>query len=188
MMTRAQALAASQSRLRGFAADRDGVAAVEFAIILPVMLTLYLGCVELGDGWAANFKTTLAARTVANLASEYTSIDSPTMSAILGAASTVMAPYTSSPVVVVSEISTNASGQGTVTWSAASSNGTARTQGSSVSLPSQMQTANVKMILGEVTYPYTPALGYVITGTINLYQTEYFFPRMSTCVTYNSQC
>ena len=34
--------------LRRFAHDRDGGSAVEFAIVLPFMLTLYIGGVELG--------------------------------------------------------------------------------------------------------------------------------------------
>ena len=36
--------------LRRFARDRDAVAAMEFAIVLPIMLLLYIGGVELGDG------------------------------------------------------------------------------------------------------------------------------------------
>ena len=54
--------------------ERDGVSAVEFALILPFMLTLYLGGSELGDGMAIQFKATLAARTVADLATQYTNI------------------------------------------------------------------------------------------------------------------
>jgi hypothetical protein len=42
--------------------------------------------------------------------------------------------------------------------------------------------------LGEVTYPYTPSMGYVITGTINMYQTSFFFPRMAPSVTDNNAC
>ena len=70
--TKMTARAASNppSALRRFARDRDGVSATEFALILPIMLTLYIGSVELGDGIAINFKTTLAARTVADVASQ----------------------------------------------------------------------------------------------------------------------
>ncbi len=176
------------STLRRYARDRRGVSAIEFAIVLPFMLTLYLGSVELGDGLAVQFRTTLAARTVTDLTSQYVTIDSSTMNDILGAASTVMTPYSAANMVVtVSEITTNANGHGTVTWSA-SLNGTARATGSAVTLPTAMQMANIKLIFGEVTYPYTPNLGYVITGTISMYQSLYFYPRMSNCVSYNSTC
>lgn len=169
--------------LRRFTRDRDGVSAIEFALILPFMLTLYLGGVEVGDGLAIQFKSTLAARTVADLASQYVSIDNAAMSGILNAASTVITPYSSTGMVVtVSEISTNSSGKGIVQWSD-SLNGTARAVGSSVALPSALQQKNITFIYGEVTYPYTPSLGYVLTGTINIYESMYFFPRLSTTVT-----
>jgi Flp pilus assembly protein TadG len=176
--------------LRRFGSDRDGVSAVEFAIILPFMLTLYLGSVELGDGLSIDFKATEVARTLTDLASQYVSIDPATMSTILGASSQVIAPYASANMVVtLSEVSpTNASGQGTITWSC-SLNGTARSIGSTVTLPNKLQTpSNVSIIWGEVTYPYTPSMGYVITGTINIYQTSYFYPRLSNSVTLSSGC
>jgi Flp pilus assembly protein TadG len=163
--------------LRRFADNRKGVSAVEFALVLPVMLALYIGGVEVGDGFAISFKSTLAARTVTDLASQYVSIDNSDMSSILGAASKVMAPYsTSGMIVTVSEVTTNSAGTATVTWS------TARAIGSSVTLPSNLQTANITLIFGEVTYPYTPTLGYVLTGTINIYERFYFYPRMSTTI------
>jgi len=79
-----------------FARDKRGVAAVEFAIILPFMLILYLGSVEAGNGLSVQFKAALASRAVADLASQYTSIDNTTMSGILGAAAKVVQPYSSS--------------------------------------------------------------------------------------------
>jgi Flp pilus assembly protein TadG len=181
-MKPARNILAVRSYLRRFAHNRDGVSAVEFAILLPFMLTLYLGGIELGDGLAIQFRSTLAARTVADLASQYISIDNAAMSSILGAASTVVAPYSgASMVVTVSEVSTNSQGNATVVWSDAL-NGTPRTVGSSVTLPAKLQTANITLIFGEVTYPYKPGMGYVLTGTINIYESMYFYPRMSTTV------
>jgi Flp pilus assembly protein TadG len=152
------------------------------------MLTLYIGGVELAYGLSAQFKSTLAARTVADLASQYISIDAPTMTGILGAASRVVAPFPATKlVVIVSEVTTDAKGNGTITWSAAQ-NATAYTAGQSVKPPPQMQIPNVSFILGEVTYPYTPPIAYAITGTFNIYQSTYFFPRRTSCVTYISVC
>lgn len=176
-----------RSRLRRFGDDRDGVSALEFAIILPFMLTLYLGGAELGDGLAIQFKTTLAARTVADLASQYITIDSSTMSGILGGASAVVTPYQSANMAVtVSELTfTGGNSTATVVWSASNS-GSERTAGSSYSLPTALQTlqsgTTYYLILGEVTYPYTPSMGYVITGTIDIYEDVYFFPRMTSSV------
>jgi Flp pilus assembly protein TadG len=170
-------------RLRCFARDRDGIAAIEFALVVPFMATLYLGSVELGNGLAIQFKATLAARTVTDLGSQYASISNSDMSSILGAAAAVVTPYSSAAMVVtLSEITTNGNGQGTVTWSD-SRNGTPRAVGSTVTLPSNLQQANITVLYGEVTYPYTPTMGYVLTGTINIYESLYFFPRLSSSIT-----
>lgn len=170
--------------LRRFLGASDGVSALEFALILPFMLTLYLGGAELGDGLSIQFKATLAARTVADLASQYITINSATMSDILGAASIVVTPYSATNMVVtVSEVTTtNSSGAAKVTWSA--SNGTPRTAGTSITLPTALQTlpSGTSLLWSEVTYPYTPAMGYVITGTIDMYEDIYFYPRMTSSI------
>jgi Flp pilus assembly protein TadG len=173
---------------RRFAGDRQGISAVEFAIVLPFAMSLYVGGVELADGLSIQYKTTLAARTVADLAAQYDTISNTTMSSILGAASTVLAPYTTSNIVViVSEVTTDDDGEGTITWSAAL-NGTAHAPGQEVTLPTAMQTPKTAFIWGEVTYPYTPNIGNVLTSIINVYENTYFYPRKSSCVTYISAC
>lgn len=180
--------------LKRFVHERDGISAVEFALILPFMLTLYLGGSELGDGMAIQFKATLAARTAADLATQYTNIpDTTTMNQILGAASTVMTPYpTANMTITVSELQlTTGSTTGKVIWSASNS-GNGRTVNSTFPLPTAMQalapatpsSPNVYLILGEVTYPYTPSMGYAITGTINIYEDFVFSPRLASCVQY----
>lgn len=188
------------SALRRFARDRDGVSATEFALILPLMLTLYIGSVELGDGIAINFKTTLAARTVADVASQCGvctvtntgnngTIDATEMQAILNSATKVLAPYNQAPysaanvVVTLSElkVSTNQT-KGAVQWSC-SLNGTPRTYLSTVNIPNNTQlnqlAADAYVLYGEASYPYTPSMGYVISGTITLNQNAMFFPRLT---------
>jgi Flp pilus assembly protein TadG len=178
--------ASLHAALRRFARDRDGVSAVEFAIILPFMLTLYLGGVEVGEGLSVKFKTTLATRTVTDLASQYVSIDGPNMQAILGASSTVLSPYSTAGVVVtLTELTVNSSGKGVVQWSC-SLNGTAYTVNQKLTMPTNLQTNGITVLFGEVTYPYTPTLGYAITGTFNIYQNMYFYPRLSATIALSS--
>jgi len=167
-----------------FAGDARGVAAVEFAIVLPFMLLLYIGGIELGDGMSIAVKVTDTAHIVADLTTQQTSINNATMSSILCASSGTIAPYSSSNLVVtVSEVSTDASGVATVTWSD-SLNGTARTVGQTITLPSTLAgQANVSLILGEVSYSYTPQLGYVISGTVVLTDSYYLYPRNSSSIT-----
>ncbi|HLH98307.1 MAG TPA: TadE/TadG family type IV pilus assembly protein [Xanthobacteraceae bacterium] len=173
-------------RLRDFARGQNGMAAVEFAVTLPFLLTAYLGGVELGDGVAIDRKVAITTRAVADLASRYTTIYNSDMSSILGASSSIIAPYSGAPLAVtVSEVTVDAKGNATVTWSD-TLNGTAHAVGTPVTLPGTLGTATgtpFSYIWGEVRYAYTPTLGYVLTGTLNLSNEIFMSPRQSVSVT-----
>lgn len=169
-----------------FARECRGLAALEFAFLLPVMLTLYLGSVEITTGVAIQRKVTLTARAVADLASQYTSINSANMSNILTASSDIIAPYAAAKLgVVVSELSVNAQGVASVVWSA-TLNGTARSAGQVVTIPVSLTVPNTYLILGESSYSYNPTYGYVVTGTMTLTDQIYLSPRQSSSVAYSS--
>jgi Flp pilus assembly protein TadG len=169
-------------KLQHFVGDRRGVSAVEFAMLLPLMVTLYLGGVEISQGISADRKVTLTSRSVADLASRVTSINNADMSNILSAASAVMAPYTSSNLkVTVTCVDIDSTGKATVKWSD-TVNGTARATGSTVTLPTALNVASTSLIWSEVEYAYTPTIGYVITGTLTLKDQIYMRPRLSESV------
>jgi Flp pilus assembly protein TadG len=169
-------------RLGGLSNDERGVSAVEFAMLLPLMVTLYLGAVEISQGIGADRKVTLTARTVADLVSQVTSVSNSDMTNSLNAASTVMAPFPSGNLkVVVSSVKIDAQGNATISWSD-TFNGTARAKGSSVTLPAALNVPNSSLIWSEVQYNYTPVIGYIVTGSINLKDQIYMRPRMSDCV------
>jgi Flp pilus assembly protein TadG len=171
------------TRLRHLRDDRRGVAAVEFAIVLPFMLLLYIGGVELGDGMAIKVKVTDTAHIIADLVTQNSTVNQASLNCILNASSATIAPYASSKLIVtVSEVSTDASGVAKVAWSQ-SLNGTARPVGQPVTLPSSLTgQASISMILGEVSYAYTPNLGYTITGTMNLADSYFLYPRNSPSI------
>ncbi len=159
------------------------MAAVEFAMIMPFILTVYLGGIELGDGLAIGVKVTNTAHILADLTTQQTSINDATMTAILGASTATIAPYSSAYVVAtVSEVSTDASGNATVTWSD-SLNGTRRPVGQVIHLPTSLAgQANISLILGEVSYNYTPTLGYFITGAVTISDSYYLYPRLGSSI------
>jgi Flp pilus assembly protein TadG len=189
-MSHAMTTTAVRPRLRHvfarFARDRGGVSAVEFAMLLPLMVTLYLGSVEVSQGVGIDRKVTLVARTVADLASQVSSINNADMTNMLNASSAVIAPYDASKLkVVVSAVSINNAGLATVAWSD-TLNGTKRSVGSTVTLPAALNIANTQLIFSEVTYDYTPTIGYVVTGTLTLADKIYMRPRLSDTVTRNN--
>jgi Flp pilus assembly protein TadG len=170
------------ARLRDFAHGQEGMAAVEFAVLLPFMLVAYLGGVEVGDGVAIDRKVAITTRAVADLASRYTKITDASMTSILGASSTIIQPYPSGPLAVtVSRVTVNAQGNATVDWSN-TLNGTARVKGSSVTLPGTLNSPGAYYVWGEVRYSYTPTLGYVMTGTWTLSNQIFMSPRESAAI------
>ncbi|QOZ80413.1 pilus assembly protein [Bradyrhizobium sp. CCBAU 53351] len=179
------------SRARHMLSDVRGVAATEFAIVTPFMLLLYIGGVELGNGLAMNVKVSATAHSVADMITQNTALTTTQMDGILAAATATMAPYpikngnTSLMTITVSEVSTDASGNATVRWSKSTSASGARTVGQAMTLssftaPGGTSNANISLILSEVSYDYTPNLGFTIAGTVKLSDSYYLFPRCST--------
>lgn len=173
------------SLLRRLARDKRGVSAVEFALLMPLMIGLYFGCAEVASGIGADRKVSLSAATLANLASQVTTISSTDMTNIMNATSAIITPYSSSHLTAtLSCIKIDSQGRATVAWSA-TLNGTARTVGASITIPSALAVPSSQLLLGEASYAYTPTVGYYITGTINLSDQMYMAPRI-TAPTYGT--
>lgn len=184
-------IAALSSRARHLLADVRAVAATEFAIVTPFMLLLYVGGVELGTALSMNVKVSATAHSVADMITQNTAVSSTQMDGILTAATAIMAPYpikngsTSLMTITVSEVSTDSNGQATVQWSKSTSSSGARAVGQQMTLsaftaPGGTSNANISLILSEVSYDYTPNLGFTIAGTVKLSDSYYLFPRCST--------
>ncbi len=164
--------------------DADqGTALIEFAIVLPLMLALYLGGFQLSDAIACNRKVTVTARAIADLTSQYSGVTTAQLDTILGASTKVMAPYSTSTVLVrVSEISVDNNLHATVTWSRAI-NGGGRTPGSAFTLPPNMTFAGVSLVYAEVSYPYSPMVRFGMMQPVTLSQSVYMVPRVTSSIT-----
>ena len=168
--------------LARLAKDQRGVSAVEFAMLLPLMLTLYLGTVEVSQGVGIDRKVTLTTRTVADLASQVLTINNADMANLLNASSAVILPYDTTKLkVTVSEVTIDGNGIAKIVWSD-TLNGIKHSAGTIVTLPSALNVANTSLIWSEVAYTYKPAIGYVVTGTMNLSDQIYMRPRLSDTV------
>jgi Flp pilus assembly protein TadG len=170
-------------RIVSFARDCRGISAVEFAMLLPLMVTMYLGVVEVSRAVGTDRKVTLTTRTMADLASRVTSINNADMTALLNASASVIAPYQPSPLkIVLSAVSIDANGVAKIAWSD-TLGGTAHNVGSTVTLPTVLNVPNTQLIWSEVGYTYNPTFGYVLTGTIPLSDQIYMRPRLSDSIT-----
>ena len=182
-MTFALLIARARRPLREFLRDKRGISAVEFAMLLPLMVTLYLGGVEVSQAVAVDRKVTLIARSLGDLVAQATTVTNADMTNILNASTAIIVPYADNKLkITVSSVVIDAQGVAKIGWSD-TKNGTARAVGSTVTLPAALNTASTSLIWAETQYAYTPTIGYVITGTMNLKDQIYMRPRLSDTVT-----
>lgn len=166
--------------IRRFGRENRGISAVEFALLVPIMVTLFIGGTELTQGITIKRKTTIATRTIADLVAQDTSITNAEMTAIFAATSSVLAPYPAANLkLIVSSVAIAQNGNATIVWSDANGGAVARTVGSPVTLPDGLNAfTNTTLIWAEAEYTYTPAIGYVISGAMNLKDKLYLRPRL----------
>src|SRR5471032_2500781 len=170
-------------KISKIARDQRGVSAVEFALLAPMMIGLYLGCVEISQGVAADRKTSLVSAALANLTAQVSTISSTDMTNILDASSAIIQPYSASLLkMTVTCLKIDANKNVTVKWSV-TRGGTANT--GSMSIPTALAVANTYLILSEASYAYTPIVGVTITGTLTLSDKMYMSPRI-TAPTYGA--
>ena len=165
-------------------ADRSGIAATEFAVIVPVMLVMFFGTVEFSSGVAVNRKVTLMARTLSDLTSQSTSVNNADLTGFFAASKGVMTPYPSTPTQ--STISELYVVPGSLVVKVMWSQGYApRAVGSTLTIPTELKVSGTYLIFSEVSYRYVPAVGKVMAPAgVDLKDVAYTRPRQSTCVIY----
>jgi Flp pilus assembly protein TadG len=169
--------------VRTFWRARDGLAAVEFALVLPVAVGILFGEFVLGEALSINRKVAIASRTVADLVARKSTVTGAELTDIMNASAQISAPFPSASMgVLVAELTTDATLVTKVTWHAAS-NSPGLTDGAVFTLPVGMAKANTALIYTKVTYSYTPPVGQNLFGTIPISNTFYMPPRISASVT-----
>lgn len=182
-----------------FAQDKRGLAAVEFAFIVPLMLVLLFGMIDTSSGVAINRKVTLTTRSVSDLVSQGTSVTQTDLKNFFGMGGAIMAPYAVTPATIMSQkvtqLAVDASKNVKVVWSYSGS-----ISGSTVTVttgyaagtvvttvPANLLVPNTYLIWSEVNYNYTPITGYVMGKTVVPLSDQTFTrPRQSDKVDYTS--
>lgn len=195
MVARFRSMTAGLARLgRRFAAERGGLSAVEFALILPLMLMIYAGCSEVTTALILDRKVSRAASTISDLVAQQTSVSTSSMNGIFDATTAILEPYNSSIAkVVVVVVDITSSGQ-KVAWSRAR-NDTAATANAApptgLAVLSDIATTGSEVVVGRVTYAYSSPFADImksITGrtAYNLSHVFYLKPRQGTTIAFTS--
>jgi Flp pilus assembly protein TadG len=180
-------------------ADCRGIAATEFAVIVPVMLLMFFGTVEISSGVAVKRKVTLVARTLSDLTSQtQNSLADSDMRNFFAASSSVLSPYLVAPVKpTISEIYIDASKVARIQWSVSATialqegapqatlTTSAHKKKDVVSIPTDLLVPDTYLIWSEVDYTYVPTIGHFMNKAGVLLQDKaYTRPRQSKCVDY----
>lgn len=161
---------------------RRGVAAIEFTVVAPAIIAIFLGSFQLLDATTTLRKLTDTAVQLANVTAQYTTMSHNDVNNVLSAAATIMAPCSTTPMtIVLSEVQTDTNGNATVSWSQ-SYQGTPLATGSAIAMPQGFTTPNTSYIVVQTTYAYTPNVGASIIGSISMAKEVVMLPRASATI------
>lgn len=167
---------------RRFVRDQRGASALEFALLLPVLIGLYLGAVEVNNALTVYRRTAQVAVTAADLTAQVRSVTKDDIADIQAASTSILTPYATAPLrIVLSSVVADNNNVATVEWSCANT-GAARSKGSTYTVPTGLTDPTTSVIVAEVTYAFQPLVGlstFFSPGSFTMAQTFYARPRRS---------
>jgi len=185
-----------------FRRGEKGLAAVEFALILPVLVTMLFGMGELSLAVFCRTDITQIASTVADLVAQESTVASSDLSNVYNAANTILYPYypnlsTSKPTIRITSVnfdtSTNSTTVGKVAWTCSQSgNGTlspaSRAVNSTVTFSQPLLSSGGSVLMVEVAYSYASPTTQVVAGSYNMTDQFYTKPRRVGQIPAPSSC
>ena len=185
-MTSHSNLARAVQRIGRLLCDRRGVSAVEFALIVPVLILLYVGAVETGNALTIFRRTSAVASTAADLTAQVKQVSTADVQDIVAASSSILTPYPVTPLkIVISSVVADQNNIGKIAWSYANK-GSGRATDSAYTVPAGLTQSASSVIVTEVTYSFTPLLNLTNVfspGAFDMKRTFYARPRKSLTVT-----
>lgn len=174
--------------LRRFARDRQGVGAIEFAILFPVLLMLYLGAFELTIGLNVSKRTSRSAGSIADIVSQQSSVTKSVLATMPSVAGAIFAPYVTTGLTLkITGVAVDASGKATVAWSWAQDGTRPYPSGTAVTVPSNMNQASTFLVRSELAIPYqllTFGASFLPSGSnqITISRQYYYRQRVGTSI------
>ncbi|MGX7876638.1 TadE/TadG family type IV pilus assembly protein [Mesorhizobium sp. ORM6] len=188
------------SKTVGFWSNRRGIAAVEFALIAPILLVLYFMTMEASQAIETSKKVSRIGSMVADLVTQQPTIVKADLDAIMQIGTSTIQPYSrSTPNITVTaiQVTTDTPPKVLVVWSRKVVNGVnsvAATAGSATTVPTTLKVAGTFLIRVDSNLSYMPIIGWTtdsqqklgltqsLTTTIPMGETYYLRPRRSLTI------
>ena len=166
-----------------FGRNRRGAAAVEFALLAPILITVYFGLVETCEAVLAERKADHVASAIGDLVAQSSgAVSTSDLTDIFAIGNTIMSPFATSTLQMrVTSLTPNGAGNPAVTWSYGSGL-TALTAGTTKTLPITVASGD-SVIMAEVTYAYSSPLRYVLPNALTFNEVYYLRPRQTSQIT-----
>jgi Flp pilus assembly protein TadG len=172
--------------LRRFARQDTGMATVEFALILPILVVLWLGGVEVTQGLSVDRRLNNLASAIGDLSARTKELRHSDIDSIFDLSTGALLPFSATTLAMrVTAVNMDGNGSAKVAWTRkegslpAGVSNYAVGNGMNGVVPQSLRVANSQIIMSEVYYRYTPAVGYVISGSIQLDDRMFFVPRLT---------
>ena len=161
------------------------MAAVEFAMVLPAMLALVFGSIEVTNALVCKGDVTSTASTAGDLIAQGTKVTDADLNNVYASLAALLYPYpTGSTQVRITSIIDDGQGGAKVAWSKAQ-NATPYSPGQSMTVPAGLIQSGGSVIYAEITYPYTSPFTYIIHSPITMTNTYYAHPRRVAQIPYS---
>lgn len=163
--------ALAKRRYRRFAGDRSGAAAIEFALVVPLLVGLYFVTAEVGQAIDTNKKVARAASTVADLVTQQLQTSDSQLASIMTIGDAILQPYSrSDPTIVVTaiQVSDTETPRAEVLWSKAligSTCASADKPGTQASVPENIKIRGSFLIQVKTCLGYLPMLTWAAGTT-----------------------
>ena len=178
--------------LRGAWRNRSGMAATEFALLLPILVILFFGILELSEGMTANRRVAVAVNSAADLAAQSEQLSPTDIDGLMESVLAILEPSQTNAVDInLVSIILDADGDPIVHWSlhwnndvqatapySAGDDYTKLTESFVTDPNGIIQLQNRSMIVVEMSYPYQPSFaGWFVTNPIQFDRTAKRAPR-----------
>lgn len=160
--------------------DRRGSAAVEFALIAPIMLLLYFGMADITQGLLANRRAGHVTTAIGDLVAQSSSLKQSQIEDIFDLAAPLMNPMQTATLSIrVTSVSIDANKAATVAWSQArGDNLAALGQGTTATgVPTAMALPGESLVRADTKYIYTSPLQKALPNPITFEHTVWLKPR-----------